>query len=175
MILELYPYLNFDLEMLCFKIAISKIFKFTLPKIWALPMVNSDAPSNGQVLLRVLYVILVLWIFKVMNEVLMFMYSGKSVNLKDMAPDLLPVADRFALAGLKEMAEQVSGATRPPESADKCCSGDAGLLHRGQRLSPAASGRHARRSGPEAGCHGFSGPEFSSRHPGLSILPILPV
>lgn len=44
---------------------------------------------------------------EVMNEVLMYMYSGKSPNLKEMAPDLLPVADRFALTGLKDMAEQV--------------------------------------------------------------------
>uniref|UniRef100_A0A915JFA4 Uncharacterized protein n=1 Tax=Romanomermis culicivorax TaxID=13658 RepID=A0A915JFA4_ROMCU len=43
----------------------------------------------------------------ILSEVLMYIYSGKSPNLKDMAADLLPVADRFALTGLKDMAEQI--------------------------------------------------------------------
>lgn len=39
---------------------------------------------------------------------LFYIYSGRSPNLKEMATDLLGAADRFALIGLKDMAEQVS-------------------------------------------------------------------
>lgn len=45
--------------------------------------------------------------FQVVQEMLYYTYSGRSPNLKDMAAELLGVADRFALTGLKEMAEQV--------------------------------------------------------------------
>jgi hypothetical protein len=44
---------------------------------------------------------------EVLSEMLHFIYSGRSPNLSEMAPELLAVADRFALPGLKEMAEQV--------------------------------------------------------------------
>jgi hypothetical protein len=42
-----------------------------------------------------------------MREMLFYMYSGKSPLLQQMALDLLAVADRFQLNGLKEMADQV--------------------------------------------------------------------
>lgn len=42
-----------------------------------------------------------------MTELLYYMYTGTSPNLKDMAADLLAAADRFQLIGLKEMADQV--------------------------------------------------------------------
>lgn len=43
----------------------------------------------------------------VIDEMLHYIYAGVSPNLKEMAPDLLAAADRFQLAGLKEMADQV--------------------------------------------------------------------
>lgn len=42
-----------------------------------------------------------------MQELLYYMYSGRSPNLQHMALDLLAAADRFQLPGLKEMADQV--------------------------------------------------------------------
>lgn len=42
-----------------------------------------------------------------MHEMLFYMYSGRSPHLQQMALDLLAVADRFGLIGLKEMADQV--------------------------------------------------------------------
>lgn len=42
----------------------------------------------------------------VLQEMLHFIYSGRAPNIREMAPDLLAVADRFALPGLKEMADQ---------------------------------------------------------------------
>lgn len=42
-----------------------------------------------------------------MQELLLFMYSGRVQNLAHMALDLLAAADRFQLPGLKEMADQV--------------------------------------------------------------------
>ncbi|KAI1719983.1 BTB/POZ domain-containing protein [Ditylenchus destructor] len=45
--------------------------------------------------------------YEVMHEMLFFMYSGHSPNLSQMALDLLAVADRFQLNGLKEMADQI--------------------------------------------------------------------
>lgn len=42
-----------------------------------------------------------------MHEMLTFVYSGRSPNLTEMAAELLAVADRFALVGLKDMADQV--------------------------------------------------------------------
>lgn len=42
-----------------------------------------------------------------MQELLFFMYSGRSPNLPQMAPELLAAADRFQLPGLKDMADQV--------------------------------------------------------------------
>uniref|UniRef100_A0A914M023 BTB domain-containing protein n=1 Tax=Meloidogyne incognita TaxID=6306 RepID=A0A914M023_MELIC len=45
--------------------------------------------------------------FEVMREMLFYMYSGTAPSLQQMALDLLAVADRFQLIGLKEMADQV--------------------------------------------------------------------
>lgn len=45
---------------------------------------------------------------QVMQELLLYMYTGRSPNLSNMALDLLATADRFQLPGLKEMADQVS-------------------------------------------------------------------
>ncbi|VDN82195.1 unnamed protein product [Brugia pahangi] len=45
--------------------------------------------------------------FEVMQELLLYMYTGRSPNLSNMALDLLAAADRFQLPGLKEMADQV--------------------------------------------------------------------
>jgi len=45
--------------------------------------------------------------YDVVDEMLHYIYSGTSPNLKDMAPDLLAAADRFQLTGLKDMADQV--------------------------------------------------------------------
>jgi speckle-type POZ protein len=45
--------------------------------------------------------------YDVMREMLFYMYSGRSPLLQQMALDLLAVADRFQLNGLKEMADQV--------------------------------------------------------------------
>ncbi|VDN04614.1 unnamed protein product [Thelazia callipaeda] len=45
--------------------------------------------------------------FEVMQELLLYMYTGRSPNLSSMALDLLAAADRFQLPGLKEMADQV--------------------------------------------------------------------
>uniref|UniRef100_A0A914X684 Uncharacterized protein n=1 Tax=Plectus sambesii TaxID=2011161 RepID=A0A914X684_9BILA len=45
--------------------------------------------------------------YEVMQELLFFMYSGRSPNLPQMAPELLAAADRFQLPGLKDMADQV--------------------------------------------------------------------
>lgn len=45
--------------------------------------------------------------YDVMREMLFFMYSGHCPMLSQMALDLLAVADRFQLNGLKEMADQV--------------------------------------------------------------------
>ena len=42
-----------------------------------------------------------------MQELLTYMYSGRSPNLGNMALDLLAAADRFQLNGLKDMADQV--------------------------------------------------------------------
>lgn len=42
-----------------------------------------------------------------MAELLYYMYTGKSNNLAEIATDLLAAADRFALTGLKDMADQV--------------------------------------------------------------------
>ncbi|VDO35826.1 unnamed protein product [Brugia timori] len=42
-----------------------------------------------------------------MQELLLYMYTGRSPNLSNMALDLLAAADRFQLPGLKEMADQV--------------------------------------------------------------------
>jgi len=43
----------------------------------------------------------------VMQELMYYMYSGRSPNLQHMALDLLAAADRFQLPGLKDMADQV--------------------------------------------------------------------
>lgn len=45
--------------------------------------------------------------FEVMREMLFYIYSGTAPLLQQMALDLLAVADRFQLIGLKEMADQV--------------------------------------------------------------------
>jgi len=45
--------------------------------------------------------------YEVMREMLHYMYSGNAPNLQMMALDLMAVADRFQLQGLKEMADQV--------------------------------------------------------------------
>lgn len=42
-----------------------------------------------------------------MHEMLFYMYSGTAPMLQQMALELLAVADRFQLNGLKEMADQV--------------------------------------------------------------------
>jgi hypothetical protein len=42
-----------------------------------------------------------------MREMIRYMYSGQAPKLQQMALDLLAVADRFQLNGLKEMADQV--------------------------------------------------------------------
>ncbi|GMT12644.1 hypothetical protein PFISCL1PPCAC_6389, partial [Pristionchus fissidentatus] len=44
--------------------------------------------------------------YEVMQELLHFIYTGKSPNLSSYALDLLAVADRFQLQGLKDMADQ---------------------------------------------------------------------
>ncbi|KAL3098237.1 hypothetical protein niasHS_002073 [Heterodera schachtii] len=56
--------------------------------------------------------------FEVMREMLFYMYSGRSPLLQQMALDLLAVADRFQLIGLKEMADQV---LRAGLSTDNVC------------------------------------------------------
>uniref|UniRef100_A0A914HFR4 BTB domain-containing protein n=1 Tax=Globodera rostochiensis TaxID=31243 RepID=A0A914HFR4_GLORO len=56
--------------------------------------------------------------FEVMREMLFYMYSGRSPMLQQMALDLLAVADRFQLIGLKEMADQV---LRAGLSTDNVC------------------------------------------------------
>uniref|UniRef100_A0A915DSV2 BTB domain-containing protein n=1 Tax=Ditylenchus dipsaci TaxID=166011 RepID=A0A915DSV2_9BILA len=45
--------------------------------------------------------------FEVMVDMLFFCYSGRSNSLQSMALDLLVVADRFQLIGLKNMSDQV--------------------------------------------------------------------
>jgi hypothetical protein len=56
--------------------------------------------------------------YDIMHEMLHYMYSGQSPNLQSMALDLLAVADRFQLNGLKEMADQV---LRTGLAADSVC------------------------------------------------------
>ncbi|MFH4973583.1 hypothetical protein AB6A40_000292 [Gnathostoma spinigerum] len=55
--------------------------------------------------------------FEVMQELLTYMYTGRSPNLSSMALDLLAAADRFQLPGLKEMADQVLRSNLVVESA----------------------------------------------------------
>ncbi len=42
-----------------------------------------------------------------MQELIYYMYSGRSSNLAAMAAEILAAADRFALVPLKEMADQM--------------------------------------------------------------------
>lgn len=56
--------------------------------------------------------------YDVMREMLYYMYSGKAPKLQQMALDLLAVADRFQLIGLKEIADQV---LRNGLSVDNVC------------------------------------------------------
>jgi hypothetical protein len=42
-----------------------------------------------------------------MQELIYYMYSGRSTNLAAMAAEILAAADRFALVPLKEMADQM--------------------------------------------------------------------
>lgn len=46
-------------------------------------------------------------LLQVMQEMLYFIYTGKTPNLAMYALDLLAVADRYQLQGLKDMADQV--------------------------------------------------------------------
>ncbi|KHN86961.1 Speckle-type POZ protein [Toxocara canis] len=55
--------------------------------------------------------------YEVMQELLLYMYSGRSPNLSNMALDLLAAADRFQLPGLKDMADQVLRSGLAVESA----------------------------------------------------------
>lgn len=60
---------------------------------------------------------------QVMQELLLYMYSGRCPNLSSMALDLLAAADRFQLPGLKEMADQVGFFFfKIILSLKKCCS-----------------------------------------------------
>ncbi|CAJ0567464.1 unnamed protein product, partial [Mesorhabditis spiculigera] len=56
--------------------------------------------------------------YEVMSELVAYMYTGRCHRLTDMALELLAAADRFAMPGLKEVAEQNLRATL---SIDGCC------------------------------------------------------
>lgn len=55
--------------------------------------------------------------YEVMNELITYMYCGKSPNLTEHALEILAAADRFQLPGLKEMADMALRATLSIESA----------------------------------------------------------
>lgn len=53
-----------------------------------------------------------------MKELIYFIYSGRSPNLRALASDVLKAADRFHLVTLKDMADQM---LRTQLSADNVC------------------------------------------------------
>ncbi|VDN60555.1 unnamed protein product [Dracunculus medinensis] len=55
--------------------------------------------------------------YEVLQEMLLYMYTGRSPNISRMALELLSAADRFQLSGLKDMADQVLRSTLSIESA----------------------------------------------------------
>ncbi|VDN17349.1 unnamed protein product [Gongylonema pulchrum] len=61
---------------------------------------HTDEAKNSRVVFRDID-------FEVMQELLLYMYSGRCPNLSTMALELLAAADRFQLPGLKDMADQV--------------------------------------------------------------------